>query len=91
MVGWGWLIAAWAIGELMGFATVIICMGSGDKAEKRKRKELENLKLIYPEEEQSLVFVPSDKYEEFIAARKEKAADAGTSTAAHMGRKDYFL
>lgn len=22
---------------------------------------------------------------------KEKTADAGTSTAAHMGRKDYFL
>ena len=49
MIPWWWLLIAWVIGELMGFMTIIICMG------------------------------------------KEKAADAGTSTAAHMGRKDYFL
>lgn len=49
MIPWWWLLIAWVIGELMGFMTIIICMG------------------------------------------KEKAADAGTSTAAHMGRKDCFL
>lgn len=91
MIPWWWALIAWVIGELMGFGTIIICMGSGDKEEEMKRKQLENLKLIYPEEKQSLVFVPSNKYEEFISAREKKAADAGTSTAAHMGRKDYFL
>ena len=69
MIHWAWLILAWVIGEIMGAATIIICMGSGDK--ERKRKELEQMGLIYPE--------------------NKKAADAGTSTAAHMGRKDYFL
>ncbi len=71
MVGWGWLIAAWAIGELMGFATVIICMGSGDKDEKN-RGTFHNIGRNPLKE-------------------NKKAADAGTSTAAHMGRKDYFL
>ena len=55
MIPWWVGVICWVIGEIMGFMTIIICMGSG-KAEK-----------------------------------KERAADAGTSTAAHMGRKDYFL
>lgn len=69
MIHWAWLILAVVIGEIMGGATIIICMGSGDK--ERERKELEQMGLIYPE--------------------NKKAADAGTSTAAHMGRKEYFL
>lgn len=89
MIAWWWAVITLVVGELMGFFTIIICMGSGDKTEERKRKQLENMKLIYPEEKQSLVLVPSDKYNEFIAARKEKAADAGTSTAARKtGGKD---
>lgn len=78
MIPWWWLLIAWVIGELMGFMTIIICIGR-DTAEERERKALENMRLIYPEEKQTLVFVPSDKYNEFVAARKEKAADAGTS------------
>ena len=71
MIPWWWAPVAWVIGELMGFFTIIICMGSGEKTKEQERKQLENLGLIYPE--------------------NKKAADAGTSTAAHMGRKDYFL
>ena len=103
MIPWWWALIAWVIGELMGFGTIIICMGGNSK--KEEREQLVKAGLLYPENEQSLVFVPSDKdkefkaefeefkakYEEFKAARNKKAADAGTSTAAHMGRKDYFL
>lgn len=103
MIPWRWLLIAWVIGELMGIMATAICAGSWDKAEERKRKQLENMKLIYPEEKQSLVFVPNDKYKEFKAefeefkakyeeckaARNKKAADAGTSTAAReTGGKD---
>ena len=55
MIPWWVALIAWVIGEIMGFMTIIICLGGKS-----------------PEE-------------------NEKAADAGTSTAAHMGRKDYFL
>ena len=89
MIAWMWLIVAWVVGELMGFITIIICMGGNSK--KEEREQLVKAGLLYPENEQGLVFVPADKYDEFIAAREKKAADAGTSTAAHMGRKDYFL
>lgn len=54
MVHWGWLIAAWVIGEIMGMMVIIICIGGKRQGQK-------------------------------------KTADAATSTAAHMGRKDYFL
>ena len=56
MIPWWVGLICWVVGEIMGFMTLIICMGSWDKVQ-----------------------------------IKEKAADAGTSTAAHMGRKDYFL
>ena len=55
MIPWWVGLICWVVGEIMGFMTIIICMGSGN------------------------------------AEEKEKAADAGTSTAAYMGRKDYFL
>lgn len=89
MIPWWWALIAWVIGELMAIAEVIICMGGNSK--KEEREQLVKAGLLYPENEQSLVFVPADKYDEFVAAREKKAADAGTSTAAHMGRKDYFL
>ena len=89
MIPWWWALIAWVIGELMAIIEVIICMGGNSK--KEEREQLVKAGLLYPENEQSLVFVPADKYDEFIAAREKKAADAGTSTAAHMGRKDYFL
>lgn len=37
MIAWWWAVIAWVIGELMGFGTIIICMGSGDKAEEKKK------------------------------------------------------
>lgn len=86
MIPWWWALIAWVIGELMAIIEVIICMGGNSK--KEEREQLVKAGLLYPENEQSLVFVPADKYDEFIAAREKKAADAGTSTAAHMGRKD---
>ena len=35
MVHWGWLIAAWVIGEIMGMMVVIICIGGGRKEQKK--------------------------------------------------------
>ncbi|MBO7711131.1 MAG: hypothetical protein J6S83_11725 [Lachnospiraceae bacterium] len=87
MIPWWWALIAWVIGELMAIAEVIICMGGNSK--KEEREQLVQAGLLYPENEQSLVFVPADKYDEFIAAREKKAADAGTSTAAReTGGKD---
>ena len=87
MIPWWWALIAWVIGELMAIAEVIICMGGNSKKEEREQLVKEG--LLYPENEQSLVFVPADKYDEFIAAREKKAADAGTSTAARKtGGKD---
>ena len=31
MSPWYWALIAWVIGEIMGFTTIIVCMGSGDK------------------------------------------------------------
>ena len=56
MIPWWVGLICWVVGEIMGFMTIIICMGSTDKAEE-----------------------------------KEKAADAGTSTAAHEAQKGNFL
>ena len=87
MIPWWWALIAWVIGEIMAIAEVIICMGGNSK--KEEREQLVKAGLLYPENEQSLVFVPADKYDEFIAAREKKAADAGTSTAARKtGGKD---
>ena len=68
MIQWYWALIAWVIGEIVGFMTIIICMGGKKQTE---REWAEENGLIYKE--------------------NKKAADAGTSTAAHMGRKDYFL
>ena len=83
MVGWGWLIVAWVIGELMGFATVIICMGSGDK----KKGDIHNV----GRDPWTFKNSSNETLKEYAESANKKAADAGTSTAAHMGRKDYFL
>ena len=68
MIPWWVALIAWVIGEIVGFMTIIICMGGKKQSEKEWAEENG---LIYKE--------------------NKKAADAGTSTAAHMGRKDYFL
>ena len=39
MVHWGWLIAAWVIGDIMGMMVIIICMGCWDKAEEKEKAE----------------------------------------------------
>ena len=31
MVAWWWIPIAWAVGELMGFGAMIICMGKEEK------------------------------------------------------------
>ena len=35
MVAWGWLIAAWVIGEIMGMMVVIICIGGERQGQKK--------------------------------------------------------
>ena len=34
MIPWWIALIAWVVGEIMAFATIIICMGSGDKNKK---------------------------------------------------------
>ena len=66
MIPWWVALIALVIGEIVGMMTIIICMGSTDKAE-QERKWAEEQGLIYRE--------------------NKKAADAGTSTAAHEAQK----
>ena len=49
MIPWWWAPVAWVIGELMGFFTIIICMGRGDKAKEQERKQLEQAGLLFSE------------------------------------------
>ena len=35
MVHWGWLIAAWVIGEIMGMMVIIICIGGKRQGQKK--------------------------------------------------------
>lgn len=49
MIAWWWAVIAWVVGELMGFFTIIICMGSGDKTKEQERKQLEQAGLLFPE------------------------------------------
>ena len=81
MVAWWWIPIAWVIGELMGFVTIIICMGSGDK----EKTDVHNVGR------DPWTFKDYETLKEYAEYVNKKAADAGTSTAAHMGRKDYFL
>ena len=37
MIPWWWALIAWAVGEIMGFITIMICMGNGDKEEEEKK------------------------------------------------------
>ena len=53
MIPWWWAPVAWVIGELMGFLTIIICMGSGDKAKEQERKQLEQAGLLFPEQKKA--------------------------------------
>lgn len=36
MVPWYWIPISWAIGEVMGIFTIIICMGSGEQEKKSR-------------------------------------------------------
>ena len=85
MVAWWWIPIAWVIGELMGFLTIIICMG-GEEKEKEKNAQR------YAEyvARQTLIGMPPESISFSIVTGDKKAADAGTSTAAHTGRKDNF-
>ena len=86
MVHWGWLIAAWVIGDIMGMVVIIICIG-GEEKEKEKNAQR------YAEyvARQTLRGMPPESISFSIVTGDKKTADAATSTAAHMGRKDYFL
>ena len=86
MIPWWWAVIVWVVGELMGFLTIIICMG-------REEKEKEKNAQRYAEyvARQTLRGMPPESISFSIVTGDKKAADAGTSTAAHMGRKDCFL
>lgn len=90
MIPWWWALIAWVIGEIMAIIEVIICMGGNSK--KEELEQLEKAGLLYPEGK-TLGYVTYDELLKSKVIREtiKKAADAGTSTAAHMGRKDYFL
>ena len=53
MIPWWWAPVAWVIGELMGFLTIIICMGSGEKTKEQERKQLEQAGLLFPEQKKA--------------------------------------
>lgn len=84
MVHWGWLIAVWVIGELMGFLTIIICMGSGDK-EKADRHNAGSDPWTFKN-------YSNETLKEYAENANKKTADAATSTAdRETVRKDFFL
>ena len=84
MVAWWWIPIAWAIGELMGFGVVIICMGGGDK-EKADRHNAGSDPWTFKN-------YSSETLKEYAESANKKAADAGTSTAdRETVRKDFFL
>lgn len=94
--GKGGMIPWWAglicgvVGEIIGMMVIIICMGRGtDKAEaaEKERKRLQAYDTYAARE--ILRGMPPETMS--FSVTSKKAADAGTSTAAHMGRKDYFL
>ena len=37
MIPWWVALICWVLGEIMGFLTIIICMGSTDKAEEKEK------------------------------------------------------
>lgn len=70
MIPWWWLLIAWVVGELMGFITIIICMGGGDK-EKGDRHNVGRDPWTFKNY--------SDALKEYAEYVNKKAADAGTS------------
>ena len=82
MIPWWVGLICGVVGEIIGMMVIIICMGGKKQSEEEWAEEQ---KLIYSHKGPGIVLVPSDKYDEFIAMKK--AADAGTSTAAHEARK----
>jgi len=89
MIPWWWAPVAWVIGELMGFLTIIICMGSGEKTKEQERKQMEQVGLLFPEKA-TVRALTKEEHRELHGIKK--AADAGTSTAdRETVRKGYFL
>ena len=87
MIAWWWAVIAWAVGELMGFGTIIICMGGG-----KKEKEKNAQRYAEYVARETLRGMPPESISFSIVTGDKKAADAGTSTADRKTvRKDFFL
>ena len=85
MIPWWVGLICWVVGEIMGFMTIIICMGSTDKAEEaaKERKRLQAYDTYAARE--ILRGMPPETMS--FSVTSKKAADAGTSTAAHEAQK----
>ena len=49
MIGWGWLIAAYLLGDLTGIIMMAILYGSWSHKEEREKQFLISQGLIYPD------------------------------------------
>lgn len=89
MIPWWVAPIAWVVGEIMGMMVIIICMGCWDKSEERakERKRLQEYDTYAARE--ILRGLPPETMS--FSVTTKKAADAGTSTAAHEAQKGNFL
>lgn len=83
MIAWWVGVLLFFLGDMVGIVSMAICMGSGDK-EKADRHNAGSDPWTFKN-------YSNETLKEYAESANKKAADAGTSTAAHMGRKDYFL
>ena len=49
MIAWYWAVIAFVLGEIVGFMTIIICMGKKDAEENEKEWAVKNV-LLYAED-----------------------------------------
>lgn len=49
MIGWGWLIAAFFLGDIMGIIVMAILYGSWSHKEEREKEFMVREGLIYPD------------------------------------------
>lgn len=49
MIGWGWLIAAFFMGDIMGIIVMAILYGSWSHKEEREKEFMVREGLIYPD------------------------------------------
>lgn len=89
MIAWYWALIAWVIGEIMGFMTIIICMGSTDKAEEKAKESKRFQAYDTYAAGEILRGMPPETMS--FSVTSKKADDAGTSTAAHEAQKGFFL